>query len=335
MKAAILESQNAPLVIDELDVPALGQGQVLVQIRAAGICGAQLNEISGVKGPDKYLPHCLGHEGAGKVEEIGPGVTCVNPGDHVVIHWRKGAGIESAPPKYTRTGGRGIVGGGWNTTFQELSVVSENRLTVIPGNIPDDIAALMGCAVTTGLGVVFNDLRLRPGQSIAVIGCGGVGLNVVQGARIAGAGEIFAFDIHAEKLYMASYLGANRSFGIDALSEAAGCNAIVDTTGRPELIAAAYSLVAPGGTVVMVGQPRRGDSLVLPDVAANFKGKTLLDSTGGSTDPNRDIPAYLDLYGAGLLKLRELITHRFPLAQVNEALDAVRSGLAGRVILEM
>lgn len=335
MRAAILEKQNAPLAVDELNVPFLEHGQVRVRIHASGICGAQLNEISGAKGPDKYLPHLLGHEGAGIVDAIGPGVSRLAPMDHVVVHWRKGRGIESAPPKYQRADGTGVVGGGWNTTFQQVSVVSENRLTVISDNVPFDIAALMGCAVTTGLGVIFNDLRYTPRQSVAVIGCGGVGLNVIQGARIAGASEIMALDVHEEKLYLAKFLGATRAIKIDKLSEAAGCQAIVDTTGRPELIARAYQLVAPGGTVVMVGQPPRGTALVFEDAAANFKGKTIMDSSGGDTDPNRDIPEYLNLYRTGQLKLCEMITHRFPLDQVNAALDVVRSGLAGRIILEM
>lgn len=335
MKAAFIKEQGAPLVVDSFTVPELGRGQVLVRVFASGICGAQLNEISGAKGPDRYLPHMLGHEGAGEVVKTGPGVTYVEPGDRVVIHWRKGQGIESDPPKYSLAGDRGTVGGGWNTTFQELSVVSENRLTAIFPDIPYDVAALMGCAVTTGLGVVFNDLGLIPGQSIAVIGCGGVGLNVIQGARIVRAGSVAAFDLYESKLEMARALGATAALQISELGAAGGCDAIVDTTGRPELIAEAYRLVGPGGKVVMVGQPPRGKALVLEDVAANFKGKTLMDSAGGATNPNRDIQKYLHFYRLGMLKLKELITHRYPLDQVNEAVAMARSGLAGRVILEM
>jgi S-(hydroxymethyl)glutathione dehydrogenase/alcohol dehydrogenase len=314
-------------------VPELERGQVLVRIHASGICGAQINEIAGNKGPDKYLPHLMGHEGAGVVEKIGPKVSRVQAGDHVVIHWRKGAGIESSCPKYKWGGG--LVGGGWNTTFQEQSVVSENRLTKIRSDVRFDVAALMGCAVTTGLGVVINDAQLKWGQKIAVIGCGGVGLNVIQGARIAGAGDIVALDAVESKLEMARLLGAKRVAHISQLGEAKGMDVIVDTTGIPELIAQAYGLIAPRGKVIMVGQPKRGEALVLPDIAGNFKGKTLMDSLGGGTDPNNDIPRYLGYYKYGILKLDELITHRFKLDQVNEALDVVRSGVAGRVILEM
>src|SRR5580692_4995742 len=146
-RAAILEKLNAPLVVDEIEVPKLECGQVLVEIHCSGICGAQLGEISGVKGPDKFLPHLLGHEGGGVVLETGPGVTHLKVGDHVVLHWRKGAGIHSQTPKYQWNGR--TVNGGWVTTFNRLSVVSENRATPISKYIDFEVAALMGCAVTT------------------------------------------------------------------------------------------------------------------------------------------------------------------------------------------
>lgn len=337
MKAAILVEQNAPLVVAEIGVPEPGAGQVLVHLRASGICGKQIGEISGHYGPDKYLPHLLGHEGAGIVEAVGPGVTFVKPGDHVVAHWRKGRGLEGACPKYRW--GEKSVGGGWITTFSERALISENRLTPIADDIHFDIAALMGCAVTTGLGVVFNDAKLQPGQDIAVIGCGGVGLNVIQGARIAGASAIVAIDLNPRKLQMARDLGATDLILLrdDPNSSicARGADVIVDTTGRPALIAQAYEAIAPGGKVIMVGQPFVPEALILPNIAANMKGKTLMDSTGGGAVPNIDIPKYLEYWREGKLNLASLITHRFPLDQVNEALDVVRSGDAGRVILEM
>lgn len=333
MIAAILNVLNAPLVVDDVRLPdALTAGQVLVKVYASGICGKQLNEISGACGPDRFLPHLLGHEGAGTVQDVGPGVNRVAEGDHVVLHWRKGPGLEGAFPKYRWRDC--IAGGGAVTTFNDYAVVSENRLTRIPKDVPFDIAALMGCAVTTGLGVVFNDAKLDRGQSIGVIGCGGVGLNVIQGAKIAGARSIVAIDNSAEKIIMAVEFGATTAsqrfddFGRDL-------DVIVDTTGSPSHIAQAFDLVAPGGKVIMVGQPPRGAVLTLPDIAANMKGKTLMDSAGGGTRPEYDIAFYLDFWRRGKLKLKELITHRFPLERVNEALDVVRSGRAGRVILEM
>ena len=336
MKAAILVELNAQLVVDEVQIPALTEGQVLVKIEAAGICGKQLGEIAGHYGPDKFIPHLLGHEGAGIVKAVGPGVSFVKPGDHVVAHWRKGKGLEGECPKYQW--GEKVVGGGRITTFSEYAVISENRLTAIAHDIPFDIAALFGCSTTTGLGVVFNDAKLQPGQSIAVIGCGGVGLNVIQGARIAGASRIIAVDIIDEKLNLAEGMAGStwEKYGDrgEDHERLRGVDVIVDTTGRPELIARAYELVAPGGKVIMVGQPKRGEALILRDVAGNFKGKTLMDSQGGGTNPATDIPKYLDMWRDGDLKLSELITHRFPLEQINEALDVVRSGEAGRVIIE-
>jgi len=249
----------------------------------------------------------------------------------VVLHWRKGAGIESACPKYTR--GDEVIGGGRVTTFSEYSVVAENRLTVINENepVPHEIAALMGCAVTTGLGVVFNDAQLKPGQSIGVIGCGGVGLCVIMGAKLAGSRAIFIYDRLYEKKQLAKKI--TPEITDDIIPD--GVDIIVDTTGDPDLIAQAYHLVAPGGKVIMVGQPMRGQDLILSDIAGDLKGKTLMDSEGGQTSPNEDIPRYLRLYRSGLLNLAGLITHRFPLDKVNDALDVVRSGVAGRVILEM
>lgn len=335
MKAAILERIGAPLVVDDVSVPCLGVGQVLVRVHASGICGKQIGEIAGSFGPDQYLPHLMGHEGGGVVVDIGPGVTLVKQGDHVVLHWRKGAGIESACPKYTR--GEEVIGGGRVTTFSEYSVVAENRLTVIDEPVPHEIAALMGCAVTTGLGVVFNEAQLKPGQSIGVIGCGGVGLCVIMGAKLAGAKNIAALD-HPSKLGLHGLpvkCGANTTLVTQSMKMIEGYDIIVDTTGSVDLIAQAYHLVAPGGKVIMVGQPRRGEALVLPDVAGDFKGKTLMDSAGGGTLPNEDIPRYLRLYKQGALPLDKMITHRFKLSDVNEALDVVRSGVAGRVILEM
>lgn len=338
MKAAILERLGAPLVVDDISIPALGVGQVLVRVYASGICGKQIGEISGAFGPDRYLPHLMGHEGGGVVMEIGEGVTHVKPLDHVVLHWRKGAGIESSCPKYTRSDGW-AVGGGGVTTFQEYSIVSENRLTVIDESTPHDVAALMGCAVTTGMGVVFNEARLQPGQNIAVIGCGGIGLSIIMAASLASSGHIAALDVYPTKLKMAAECGATREINLAdswlGLALITSYDVIIDTTGQPDLIAEAYRLLAPGGKVIMVGQPRRGEALVLPDVAGDFKGKTLMDSTGGRTSPNEDIPRYLRLYRKGLLRVDKLITHHFPLDRVNEALDVVRSGCAGRVILEM
>jgi len=338
LKAAILEKLNSPLIIDELEIPKLKIGQVLVRVYSSGICGSQLAEIAGDRGEDRFLPHLLGHEGAGIVEEIGPGITHVKIGDHVVLHWRKGKGIESGCPKYKWKDR--IVGGGLITTFNEYAIISENRLTPIDDDIPFDIAALMGCAVTTGLGIIENDAQLKMGQSIAVIGCGGVGLSIIQGAKIAGASVIGAADIRNEKLNMAAQFGAANCIvnlmdnpqGIESLKD---FDIIVDTTGLPELIAKAYELTTPGGKTIMAGVPKYGQSLILSNISKAFTGKQLIATQGGQCKPNEDIPRYLHLYREGKLDLDNLITHRFPLEKINEALDIVRSGIAGRCIINL
>ena len=333
MKAAVLRKQNEPLALVELELPDLSRGQVLVRVYRSGICGAQIGEIAGTKGPDSYLPHLIGHEGGGVVMNTGPGVTHVKMADHVVLHWRKGEGIESVPPKYTARSGERI-GGGWVTTFNEYAVVSENRLTPIPDDIPFEIAALLGCAVTTGLGIVFNDADLQAHQTIMIAGCGGVGLNVIQGAKLVGCSSIIAVDPQNRKLGMAERFGATNFasdiLGIDRPSN--NIDVFVDCTGDVGVIAYGYSI---SKKTILVGQPRTGECLTLPNMRGNYCGKILMDSQGGQTNPTQDIPKYLDMYKAGDLDLDSLITDRFPLEDVNEALDLVRSGQSGRVILEM
>ena len=343
-KAAILAEQNKPLIVDEIEAElmggrGLGFGQVLVKVHVSGICGAQLGEIEGRKGQDFNLPHLLGHEGVGTVEAVGMAVGCVRKGDRVIMHWRKGAGLECKPPRYRwQNGERGSVGAGWVTTFNEYAIVSENRLTRIDNDIPDHAAALMGCAVTTGLGLINNDANLKIGQSIAVIGCGGVGLNVIQGAALVAANPIIGVDIHAGKLEMAKAFGATHGFAsIDEVRDFVGdygVDVVVETTGITELIEASYALCSKTGKVIMVGQMRFDHKASLNYLPA-FAGKTMFASEGGQTNPSVDIPRYLRLYKSGRLKLDGLITHRFPLAQVNEALDLIRAGKVGRCLLTM
>ena len=176
-------------------------GQVLVRIACSGICGSQLGEIDGAKGEDRFLPHLLGHEGAGTVLEVGPGVRHVKARDTVVLHWRKGRGIESATPSYDWNGRK--ANAGWVTTFNEYAVVSENRLTPIPADTDPEIAALFGCAVTTGFGVVQNNARVRIGESVVVFGAGGVGLNIVQACALVTARPIIAVDLYDGRLELA------------------------------------------------------------------------------------------------------------------------------------
>jgi len=211
MKAAILVEQHKPLVVAEVELPKeLSFGQVLVKVHYSGICGAQINEIEGAKGPDKFLPHLLGHEGSGTVLDLGPGVKTVKKGDHVVMHWRPSDGLQSETPIYQWDGGK--VNAGWVTTFNEYAVVSENRLTAIPRDFDLKLAPLFGCAVTTAMGVINNDAQVKVGQSVVVFGVGGVGLNIAQAADMVSAHPIIGVDLHDSKVEMAKRFGATHCF---------------------------------------------------------------------------------------------------------------------------
>ena len=195
MKAAILIESKKPLVVSNIELPSsLTYGQVLVKIFYSGICGAQLNEIEALKGPDKFLPHLLGHEGSGIVEKIGEGVSTVKVGDHVVLHWRPSSGLQSATPKYDWNGK--TVNAGWVTTFNEKAIVSENRLTTIPKHVNLKTAALFGCAITSGFGAVNNDAKVKIGQSVLIYGMGGMGLNIAYAASLVSAYPIIGVDVH-------------------------------------------------------------------------------------------------------------------------------------------
>jgi S-(hydroxymethyl)glutathione dehydrogenase / alcohol dehydrogenase len=341
MKAAILVELGKPLVLAEVALPAaLEAGQVLVKVHYSGICGSQLGEIDGAKGEDRFLPHLLGHEGSGTVLETGAGVRHVKPGDKVVLHWRKGRGIESATPLYRWKGGK--VNAGWITTFNEYAVVSENRLTPIPADSDLEVAALFGCAVTTGFGVVQNNARVRIGESVVVYGAGGVGLNIVQAAALVSAHPIIAVDLHDNRLELAKRMGATHALNagredaparIRELVGAGGVDVFIDNTGLPQVIQAGYDLTGPAGRLILVGVPRKGNDISIHSLPLHF-GKVLSGSHGGESVPEEDIPRYHALFRTGRIKLRELLTDRYPLDRINEAIAGMRSGeVAGRCLI--
>ena len=344
MLSAILVESHAPLEIAEIEMPdRLSFGQVHVRIHYSGICGAQINEIEAAKGPDKFLPHLLGHEGSGIVERVGEGVTRVKPGDHVVLHWRPSAGLQCQAPKY-RWGSR-TVNAGWVTTFNDEAIVSENRLTVIAPGFDLRTAPLFGCAVTTAVGVVNNDAQLKIGQSLVIFGVGGVGLNIAQAARMVSAHPIVGIDIHDSKLEMAKKWGLTHTFNSasegPALAEKireivghSGADAVIDTTGNTRVIELAYDLTHPDGRTILVGVPRAGEKASIHTLPLHFK-KILKGSHGGSVSPDIEIPRLINLITADKMTLDGLVTHTFPLEKVNDAIAMHRSGTAARVMLSM
>ena len=333
MKAALLEELNAPLQIRDLELSDLGIGQVLVKVLVSGICGSQLHEIAGYKGNEKFLPHLMGHEGCGIVESVGPGVSKFKIGDKVVMHWRQGSGIESDFPRYFLNQ-KPITSGKINT-LTEKAICSENRLTRVPNEIPSDLAALLGCSMTTAFGIINNEIDLKFGESVLVVGAGGVGLNLIQAARISGAGQITVVDVDHKKESLANSVGANNfEVKIDNLTRS--YDIILDTTGNPEVISKVFLNLSNSGRLILVGQPRPGDSIILHEALRFFNGNglTIKATQGGKTNPDIDIPRYLDLYQNGALHFESLITHRFSLTGINEAFDMLKTGRAGRIMID-
>ena len=340
MKSAILVESNKPLVLAEIDLPTkLYFGQVLVKILYSGLCGAQLNEIEAVKGPDKFLPHLLGHEGSGIVEKIGEGVTTVKPGEHVVLHWRPSAGIQSSPAKYSWDGKQ--VNAGWVTTFNEKAVVSENRLTVIPKDFNLRTAALFGCAVTSGFGAVNNDAKVKIGQSVLIFGVGGVGLNIAYAASLVSAYPIIGIDVHDDKIKLGKKFGLTHGIvansndikkEINNIVGNKGPEIIFETTGNARVMEQAYELTPHDGKTIYVGVPTEKISINSLPLAFN---KILKASHGGNSIPDKDIPRYIKLVENKKISLEKLITHEFELSEINKAIDLFRSGKAGRIILKI
>lgn len=338
MIAAVFRELNAPLSLEELGCLAPSVGQVRVKMISSGICGAQLAEIRGEKNPEAPRPRLMGHEGCGVVEEVGLGVTKVKAGDRVCCHWRKGSGIESAAPWYM--GKEGNIPGGRIATFSQFALISENRLTPVPQDTPADLIALLGCGLSTALGVMENEAKLKAGESVLIVGCGGVGLNLVRVAKMMGAIVTGAdkFEPWPEKGHMAIDAGANRAFTMEFLTvQPERYDVIVDTTGNADAISDALRLLAPSGRFIMVGQTAPEWGILIPNARKFFDGEgaTIKFTQGGQFNPDVDLPRYIKMWRSGHLSIDGIITHRYPFAQINEALDAVRSGSAGRALLEM
>lgn len=334
MRAAILEKINYPLVVRDIDVTGLKIGQVLVKVLVSGICGSQLHELNGNKGNIQFLPHLLGHEGCGIVQEVGPGVTSVEPGDKVVMHWRPGLGIDSEFPAY-RMNGLEFTSGKVNTLC-ELSIASENRLTKVPIDTDSEFAALLGCSLSTSLAIMENESNLRFGETVMIIGCGGLGLSLISAARLRGAGKIVAIDKIELKSSLALKQGASVFFASVKmfLSKA---DLIIDTTGSPEIIESAFEVLSGAGRLLLVGQPIPGEAITFPNAIQLFsgRGQIVRATQGGGMTPQSDILRYVKTYELGLISCKSLVTHRYDLKDINLAFDTLKSGFAGRVMIRI
>jgi S-(hydroxymethyl)glutathione dehydrogenase/alcohol dehydrogenase len=337
--AAILVEQRAPLVIDEVEVPALKRGQVLVEIHATRVCGSQIGEIDGVKGPDKFLPHLLGHEAGALVLEVGPDVSHVVPGDRVVCHWRPGAGIDAGGSVYKWSGRE--VNAGPITTFQKFAVISENRLTKVPPDTEFELCCLLADTLTTGFGIINNDAKVKAGESVVIFGVGGIGLGVVLGAKLVGANPIIGVDLHYHKLDKAAQHGlthtidASRENAPEKVREILGglADVVIDGTGNPAVIESAYELTRlRGGRCVLFGVLQHDKKISIQTLALHF-GRTLTGSEGGQSRPHVDIPKILCQIDAGAFDPSDFVNRRGSLTEVADVIAAMRKGAVLHAVL--
>ena len=366
IRAAVLERTGGPLTVAHLELDPPGPEEVLVRLRASGVCHSDYNAIDGTA--ETPCPAVLGHEGAGVVEAVGERVARVRPGDHVALSWAPSCGAcaeclrdlpwlcSTAWPAMARGGlmdgstrlsrdGARIHHYSFLSTFAEACVVPERSCIVIPEDVPFAVAGLVGCAVTTGTGAVWRTARARPGDRVAVIGCGGVGLSAVMAAAAIGAEPVVAVDVRPEKLEAARSLGADAGVlwreGAAETAEAVrdatsgGVDVAVEATGRPEAMLAAYLSTRARGTTVLVGIPRDDAVLSLPARSLPRSERRVVGSIYGSSKPERDFPQVLGLYTRGRLPLDRLVSHRLPLEEIEHAFDLMNRGDALRVVLDL
>jgi S-(hydroxymethyl)glutathione dehydrogenase/alcohol dehydrogenase len=352
MKAAVLREVNKPLSIEEITIDEPGAGQVLVKTAASGVCHSDLHFIEGLW--PIPTPAVLGHEAAGVVEKAGEGVSYVEPGDLVVLLFVPFCGgcrfCATGQPylcaqgrsraQTLHIGDQAVAPFLSMSSFAEYMVVPENGLVKIRKEVPLESAALVGCGVMTGVGAAINTAKVEPGTSCAVIGTGGVGLNVIQGCALAGAERVIAIDIHPNKLEMAREFGATHF--IDASKEDAvakvreltdgGADYAFEAIGLPAAITQAFDMVRRGGEAVVVGMAPFGSEATI-SAPAFLTEKTLKGCTYGSTRPRYDMPRLLDLYMAGKLKLDELVSRTYPLEGINDAFAAMKNGEVARSVI--
>jgi NDMA-dependent alcohol dehydrogenase len=359
-KAVLCREHNKPVVVEQISIDAPKRGEVTVKLGACGVCHSDLSAINGTIALP--LPLVLGHEGAGVVEEVGEGVTDLAPGDHVIFSFIYMCGkcrfcvagrpvlcleqgkalttpLEGTTRAHDAKGAPLGIFSGCGAMADYATVSAENLIKIDP-KVPLDCAALVGCGVTTGVGAVFNTAKVEPGSSVAVFGCGGVGLSVIQGALIAGARRIIAIDTLAPKLEMARKFGATDTivFSEDPVKEvkkitAGGPDYAFECVGSGQLAATAYRTIRRGGLAVVVGVAKPSDSTVIRTMTLPFEEKTITGSYFGSCVPRVDFPRLLALYMAGRLKLEELITRRYPIAEAPQAFADLQAGKNARGVI--
>ncbi len=360
MKAAICYERNQPVRVEDVTLDPPRAGEARVRLVASGVCHSDLSAVNGTI--PHALPLVLGHEGTGIVEEVGEGVRDLAPGDAVVLSWVTRCGecfyCRAGSPHLCDLGARinatnrmpdgssRVKSGGRELgvysalgTMAEHAVVPAASAVKLPADAPLEACALLGCAVMTGAGAVFNTAKVAPGSSVAVFGAGGVGLNVVQAAAIAGAERIIAVDTRRAKLEMARGLGATDTVdatqadavkAIRALTGRRGADYAFEAIGRGETIEQALAATRKGGTCIVVGIARAEETVSLNAFQIPFYEKRLLGCWYGSADVRADVPKLLDLYRRGRLKLDELVTKRYRLEEINEAFADMTSGLTAR-----
>jgi S-(hydroxymethyl)glutathione dehydrogenase/alcohol dehydrogenase len=358
MKAAVLYEPHTPLRVEDLDLEGPKAEEVRVKMVGSGVCHSDYHRIDGHTEIDT-LPFVLGHEGAGVVTEVGPGVTDLAPGDHVVFSLTPQCGrcrrcTAGRPNLCEGTGGiSGAIPTGTGrfskdgvpyyhalSTFAEETVVSSEFAIKIRDDVPLEKAVLIGCGVMTGVGAVINRAKVEAGSMVAVLGCGGVGLNVVQGAVLASASKIIAVDKVDFKLKKAEELGATHVINVDREDPVkriieltdGGADYAFEVVGFPEIVRQAFESLRPGGPAVMLGVPPTGVDIAVPGRPL-FLDRTLMGTFYGAGRPRLDFPWLLELYLDGRLKLDELITRYRPLNEINEAFEDMATGVAARTVI--
>ncbi len=341
MTAAVLEGSNKPLRILDLDVPKLCRGQVLVKVLFSAICRSQIMEIRGSRGTDKWLPHLLGHEAAGIVLNIGPGVTKVQPDEEVILTWIKSSGIDCSGPQFMESGRK--INAGPITTFSNYSIVAENRIIKKPPIIDAEIATLFGCALVTGPGMVLNELEIEKDQSVVVLGLGGVGMGALTACIAAGISKVIAIDKDVSKCELARSFGAmsintshNEQWKRDIFQLTdGGADFCIEAGGTTRTIELGFSLLKPGsGTLLFASHPPAGEYIKL-DPHELISGKQIKGSWGGGVEPDRDIPLFCRLFQSSNIPLRKLLTNTYDLSEINQAVHDFEAGEIFRPILKM